>query len=73
MEYNMLPVSKSDIFVSKSVKYSYFWSFSEFGEENRKCLKLNFSGPEFVSLRQTHRRASYKALNISSPNFFKVT
>jgi hypothetical protein len=32
----------------------------EFGEENKKCLKLNFTGPEFFSLRQTHRGASYK-------------
>jgi hypothetical protein len=66
-------VSKSDIFVSKSVKYPYNWSFSEILEENKKCLKLNFTGPEFFSLRQTHSGASYKALYISSPNFFKVT
>ena len=66
-------LSKSAIFSSKSVKYSYFWSFSDFGEENKKCLKLNFTGPEFFSLRQTHRRSSYKDSNISSPNFLKVT
>ena len=42
-------LSKSDIFLSKSVKYSYFWSFSDFGEENKKCLKLNFTGPEFLA------------------------
>jgi hypothetical protein len=48
----MLPVSKSDIFVSKNVKYS-----SEVGEENKKFLKLNFTGPEFFSLRQTQRGA----------------
>ena len=54
-------------------KVTYFWSFSEVGEENKKFLKLNFTGPEFFSLRQTHRGASYKALKISSPNILKVT
>ena len=27
----------------KSVKYSYFWSFSDFGEENKVGLKLIFT------------------------------
>ena len=51
-----------DIMLHKSIKYSYFWAFSDFGEENKKCLKLNFTGSEFFSLRQTHRRSSYKLL-----------
>ena len=58
-----------DIMLHKSIKYSYFWSFSDFGEENKKCLKLNFTGPDFFNLRQTHRRSSYKDSNISSPKF----
>ena len=62
-----------NIMLHKSIKYSYFWSFSDFGEENKKCQKLNFTGPEFFSLRQTHWRSSYKDSNISSPNFLKVT
>ena len=45
----MLPVSKSDIFVCKSVNYSYFWSFSEFGEENKMCLKLNFTAHRYFN------------------------
>ena len=62
-----------DIMLNKSIKYSYFWSFSHFGEENKKCLKLNFTGLEFFSLRQTHRRSNYMESNILSPNFKKVT
>ena len=58
-----------DIMLYKSIKYSHFWSFSDFGEENKKCLKLNFTGPEFVSLRQAHRRSSNKASSILSPKF----
>ena len=54
-------------------KYPYFCSLLEVGEENKKFLKLNFTGPEFFSLRQTHMGASYKDSNILSPNFKKVT
>ena len=34
---------KSDIFQSKSVKYSYFLLFLELDEENKKFFKLNFT------------------------------
>ena len=33
----------------KSVKYSYFWSFSEFGEENKMCLELNFTAHRYFN------------------------
>ena len=46
---SMLNVSKTDIFVSKIVKYSYFWSYLEFGEQNKKCLKLGSTGPDIWS------------------------
>jgi hypothetical protein len=68
-----ISLKSKNIELHKSIKYSYFWSFSEFVEENKMFLKLNFTGPEFFSLRQTHRGASHKDLNILSPNFLKVT
>ena len=58
-----------DIMLHKSIKYSYFWSFSDFDEEKKKCLKLNLTGRKFFSVRQTHRRSNYKDSNIPSPNF----
>jgi hypothetical protein len=81
MEYNILRFErkisseqhaasvKSEIFLSKSVKYSYFWSFLEFGEENKKCLKLYFTGADFCSLSQTYMGASYKALKSRHQTF----
>ena len=47
-----------DIMLHKSIKYSYFWSFSDFGEENKKCLKLNFKGPEFLRARSAKQKSS---------------
>ena len=40
------------VYPHKSGKYSYFWSFLDFGEENKKFLKLNSTGPLIFSLRQ---------------------
>ena len=65
----MLPATKSEIFWSKSVKYSDFWSFSDIYEENKKYVKLNYTGPEFICLCLTHVGGSYEDSNISSPNF----
>ena len=39
-----------EFMLHKSIKNSHFWSVLDFGEENKKCLKLNFKGPEFFSL-----------------------
>ena len=49
LQSSMLHMSKGEVFVSKSVKYSYFWSFSENGEENKKFLKFNSTGPHELS------------------------
>ena len=43
----MLHVFMNDLSFYKSVKYSYFWSFLEFGEENKMCLKLNFTAHKY--------------------------
>ena len=51
LQSSMLHMSKREAFVSKRVKYSYFWSFLEYGEENKKFLKLNSTGPHEFSTK----------------------
>ena len=57
LQSSMLHMSKSEVFVSKRVKYSYFWSFSEYGEENKKFLELNSTGRGVISTKMGHFRA----------------
>jgi hypothetical protein len=44
-----------------------------FDEKKEKVFKIELTGPEFCSLRQTHRGASYNASNISPPNILRQT
>ena len=45
----------------KSVKYSYFWSFSDFGEENKMCWKLIFT---------THKILYHRLENLVGWNYY---
>ena len=53
----------------KSVKYSYFWSLSELGEENKKCLKLNSTGPDLISTKMVLYKVVKK---LSSPRVLRL-
>ena len=55
----------------KSVKYSYFWSFSEFGEENKMCLKLNLTGMTHCRIILCKKGAKLQGPYISPPNILK--
>ena len=58
----MLHLFMSDISFYKSVKYSYFCSFSDLGEENKMCLKLNFTAHRYFNPTPNSKGASYNRL-----------
>ena len=60
----MLHVFMSGISFYKSVKYSYFWSFSEFGEENKMCLNLNFTAHRYFNPTPNSKWVSYNRLHL---------
>ena len=56
LQSSMLRMSKSEVFVYKREKYSYFWSFSEYGEENKKFLQaLVYLAPKWSVLKQNEK------------------